>query len=103
MHPEVGLALRLARIAVGKSQWQVAAKVGIHPSLLNLVEAGKRVPEVALVQALLRELSQGNGPAASPLVALVLTEAHRIAAESQEEQATDSLSPSSLSEKGQIH
>lgn len=51
MQNETGLALRLARIAVGKTQWQIAAKIGVHPSLLNLIESGKRAPEAKEVRA----------------------------------------------------
>lgn len=45
MQNEIGLAIRLARVAAGESQWQVAAKVGIHPSILNMIEGGKRMPD----------------------------------------------------------
>jgi len=79
MQNEIGLALRLARIAVGKTQWQVAAKIGVHPSLLNLIESGKRMPEPKYVRAMLEELDAN--PPNSPLVALVLNEAKRIAGE----------------------
>ena len=41
MRNEIGLAIGLARVAVGKAQWQVAAKIGMHASILNLIEAGK--------------------------------------------------------------
>lgn len=79
MQNEIGLALRLARVAVGKTQWQIAAKLGVHPSLVNLIESGKRVPEEKFVHAMLAELSidQPN----SSLVILVLNEARRIAGE----------------------
>lgn len=79
MQNEIGLALRLARIAVGKTQWQVAAKIGVHPSLLNLIESGKRMPESKFVHSVLDELSVN--PPSTPLVTLVLKEAHRIAEE----------------------
>jgi transcriptional regulator with XRE-family HTH domain len=79
MQNEIGLALRLARIAVGKTQWQVAAKIGVHPSLLNLIESGKRAAEPKLVHSVLDELSAN--PPNTPLVALVLNEARRIAGE----------------------
>ena len=79
MQNEIGLALRLVRIAVGKTQWQVAAKIGVHPSLLNLIESGKRIPENKLVHSVLDELSVN--PPSTPLVTLVLKEAHRIAEE----------------------
>jgi ribosome-binding protein aMBF1 (putative translation factor) len=77
MQNEIGLAMRLARIAVGRSQWQVAAKIGIHPSILNLIECGKRVPDPALARSVLKEL--GEDAPRSPLVTLVLKEAQRIA------------------------
>jgi transcriptional regulator with XRE-family HTH domain len=79
MPSEIGLALRLARVAVGKTQWQVAAKIGVHPSLLNLIESGRRIPESKFVRAMLDELSAN--PPDSPLVTLVLKEARRIAEE----------------------
>ncbi len=81
MQNEIGLALRLAVIAVGKTQWQVAAKIGAHPSLLNLIESGKRMPQPKLVSAVLDELSAN--PPSTPLVALVLKEARRIAESNQ--------------------
>ncbi len=79
MQNEIGLALRLARIAVGKTQWQVAAKIGVHPSMVNLIESGKRIPEEKFVNAMLDELNMN--PPDSPLVILVLNEAKRIAGE----------------------
>lgn len=79
MQNEIGLALRLARIAVGKTQWQVAAKIGVHPSMVNLIESGKRMPEEKFVRAMLDELN--TNPPDSPLVTLVLNEAKRIAGE----------------------
>lgn len=79
MQNEIGLALRLARIAVGKTQWQVAAKIGVHPSIVNLIENGKRMPDRKFVNAMLGELE--TNPPDSPLVTLVLNEAKRIAGE----------------------
>lgn len=75
MQSEIGLAIKLARVAVGKSQWQVAAKVGIHPSILNLIENGRRTPNPELAKSVLEEL--GIGGPHTPLASLVL-QARRI-------------------------
>jgi len=77
MQNEIGLAIRLARVAVGLSQWQLAAKVESHPTMINLIENGKRTPDARLVKNILRELDTHAGQA-SPLVKLVLKEARRI-------------------------
>lgn len=79
MQNEIGLALRLARIAVGKTQWQVAAKIDMHPSMLNLIESSKRMPDQKFVSAMPDKLN--TNPPDSPLVALVLNEAKRLAGE----------------------
>ncbi len=45
---DLGLALRLARIVAGMSQWEIASKVGSHQSVVNYLETGKQVkPELA--------------------------------------------------------
>lgn len=87
MQNENRLALRLSRSAVGKTQWQVAAKIGVHPSLLNFVKSGKRTAQPRLPQSLLEELSRDALD--SPIVALVLKESHRIAGEAMD--ADDSV------------
>ncbi len=79
MQNKIGLALRLPRISVGKTQSQVAAKIGVHPSLINFIELGKRAVQPRPPQSLLEESSR-DAPD-SPLVALALQEAHRIARE----------------------
>jgi transcriptional regulator with XRE-family HTH domain len=59
MSNELGLALRLARVAVGKSQWAVARKTGIHPVVVNYLEHGKRKVDANTARALLREIKDG--------------------------------------------
>jgi transcriptional regulator with XRE-family HTH domain len=79
MQNEIGLAIRLARVAVGKSQGQVVAKIGIHPSILNMIESGKRIPDVQITWDVLAALN-ADAPR-SRLVTLVLKEAGRVAGE----------------------
>lgn len=78
MQNEIGLAIRLGRVAVGLSQWQLAAQIGSHPTTINLIENGKRTPDARLLKNVLRELD-AHAPKASPLAALVLKETRRIA------------------------
>ncbi len=76
MQYEIGLAIRLARVAVGKSQWRVAAKCNIHPGILNMIEAGKHMPDPRLARHVLNEL--GTDAPGPPLVGVALKGAQRI-------------------------
>lgn len=53
-----GLDLKLGRVRVGLTQWQLATKAGIHPSRLSEMETGKRPVEDVVVEALAQELAQ---------------------------------------------
>jgi transcriptional regulator with XRE-family HTH domain len=59
MSNELGLALRLARVAVGKTQWDIARKVGIHPVVVNYIEHGKRALDADTAKIMLREIKAG--------------------------------------------
>lgn len=76
MQNEMGLALRLARTATGKSQWDIARKLGLHPVVVNYIERGKRLPTANLAKAMMKEIKQGAPN--SKLVLLVLGEAERV-------------------------
>ncbi|MBM3130962.1 MAG: helix-turn-helix transcriptional regulator [Chloroflexi bacterium] len=76
MQNEIGLAIRLARVAVGKSQWQVARRVGVHPASVNHFERGKRVPDAETVRRLWNAI-EIDAPK-SPLVAMVLKESRKV-------------------------
>ena len=77
MNNEIALALRLARVAMNRTQWDIARHLGIHPVHLNYLERGTRPADPVLVQRVLHELD-ATAPK-SPLATLVLREAHRIA------------------------
>lgn len=54
MENQIGLALRLARTSVGKTQFQISQKLGIHPVTVNYFECGKRVPSPETIRAMLK-------------------------------------------------
>ena len=78
MENDVGMAIRLARIATGKTQWELARKLGVHPVVVNYLEHGKRVRDVNLANAILKELKASTPRLRSRLVSLVMEEAERI-------------------------
>lgn len=45
----IGEQVRTRRKNLGLTQKQIAAKVGIHPSFLSLIEADKRDPSLAVL------------------------------------------------------
>ena len=75
MCDDFGLAMRLARVAVGRSQYQLAARVGIHPTTLNAIERGKKQASARLFRVVLDELK--NGAPVSPLVTSILDEVEK--------------------------
>jgi ribosome-binding protein aMBF1 (putative translation factor) len=77
MNDEIGLAIRLGRVAVGLSQWQLAQKLGVHPVVINSIERGKRVPDAGLVRSMLDAIEASA--TGSRLVGVVLREAERAA------------------------
>lgn len=81
MNNDVGMAVRLARVACGKTQWQLARKLGVHPVVLNHLERGTRVQDVKLADAMLKELQASTPRPRSRLVDLVMQEAERIVCE----------------------
>jgi transcriptional regulator with XRE-family HTH domain len=76
MSNELGLALRLARVAVGKSQWAIARKTGIHPVTINYIEHGKRMLDADTAKIMLREIK--TGAPKSHLVDVVLDAAEKV-------------------------
>ena len=52
-----GLELKLGRIRVGLTQFELAQKAGVHPSRLSEMETGKRPIDAVVVDALARELA----------------------------------------------
>ena len=72
---ELGLAIRVARIAVNISQYRLSAQVGMHVSTLNAVERGRTIPSAELANSLLSELAR-NAPRSS-FVSAVLSDARK--------------------------
>ena len=58
MSDEIGLALRLARVACNRTQWSVARQVNVHPVQLNLIEHGKRAPHPHQARRILDALTK---------------------------------------------
>ena len=73
MHSEIGLALKLARVATGLTQWDLALATGIHPGVILEIEHGRRAPSPELATRMLAEF-QARAPH-YPLVDLILTQA----------------------------
>lgn len=74
---ELGLAIRLARVVSGKSQWDLAKQFGLHPVVINYIEHGKRSIDPILARAILKELKT-SAPKDSRLASLVLAEVEKI-------------------------
>ncbi|MFP4642471.1 MAG: helix-turn-helix domain-containing protein [Chloroflexota bacterium] len=53
-----GIDLKIARIKVGLRQYEVAAEVGILPSRLSEIEAGRRMPSPMLVKRIREVIEQ---------------------------------------------
>jgi transcriptional regulator with XRE-family HTH domain len=58
-YPE-GVELKIARIRAGLRQYQVATSVGILPSRLSEIEAGRRRPSPELLERILRVINGDN-------------------------------------------
>ncbi len=69
-----GMAIRLARTAAGLSQFELAAKVGLHHVTIHLIESGKKPADADLAQRCLRACEPS---AKSPIAIAVLKEARR--------------------------
>lgn len=77
MNDDLALAIRLARIAVGKTQGEVAREIGVNRVMLNYFERGRRKPKRETVLSIFDKL-QRHTPK-SYLAGLVLREARRTA------------------------
>ena len=55
-----GLDFKIARLKAGNRQYEVAARLGIHPSQLSEIESGRRNPSPELLERLVEILSQGK-------------------------------------------
>jgi hypothetical protein len=77
MPTELSLAIRLARVVSGKSQWDIAKHFGLHPIVVNQMEHGKREIDTKLAREMMKEFRAG-APKNSHFASLVLTEAEKI-------------------------
>jgi transcriptional regulator with XRE-family HTH domain len=59
IYPE-GVELKIARIRAGLRQYEVATSVGILPSRLSEIEAGRRRPSPELLERILRVIKGNN-------------------------------------------
>ena len=53
-----GLHIKIARLKAGLRQYDLAAKVGIHPSQLSEIELGRRKPSPEVVERLLQIITE---------------------------------------------
>ena len=56
-----GLRLKIMRLKAGVLQYELAAKLGIHPSRLSEIESGRRTPSPELVERLMQIVRVGEG------------------------------------------
>ena len=62
-YPE-GVEIKVARIRAGLLQYEVAASIGVPPSRLSEIEAGRRRPSPELLKRILQAIKgKGNGDA----------------------------------------
>lgn len=54
-----GLELKIARLRTGLKQYQLAAKVGITPTQLCEIEAGRRQPSPELLKRIFQVIKGG--------------------------------------------
>lgn len=52
-----GLDIKIARLKAGMRQYDVAARLGIHPSQLSEIESGRRQPSPELLEQLMQILN----------------------------------------------
>lgn len=52
------MSIKLARIRKGLKQYKVAAKLGIHPTQLSNIEAGRRKPTLVQLAQLEKALGE---------------------------------------------
>jgi len=55
-----GLELKILRLKAGIRQYELAAKLGIHPSRLSEIESGRRAPSPELVERLTQIVKVGQ-------------------------------------------
>ena len=55
-----GIDIKIARLKAGILQYDLAAKIGIHPSHLSEIETGRRKPSPELLERLLQILNQAK-------------------------------------------
>lgn len=58
-----GIDIKIMRMRVGILQYELAARLGIHPSQLSEIESGRRQPSDELLERLLEILNEGKGDA----------------------------------------
>lgn len=56
--------LKVLRIRRGLRQYDVAARLGIHPGRLSEIESGRRTPSLELLDKLLALLRENSGAGA---------------------------------------
>lgn len=56
-----GLQLKIMRLKAGVLQYELAARLGIHPSRLSEIESGRRTPSPELVERLMQIVRVGEG------------------------------------------
>jgi len=55
-----GLDIKIARIKAGIRQYDLAARLGIHPSRLSEIESGRRKPSPETLEQLVQILSPSS-------------------------------------------
>ena len=58
-----GIDIKIMRLRAGIRQYQLAARLGIHPSKLSEIESGRRQPSDELLQQLMEILNEGKSNA----------------------------------------
>ena len=55
-----GIELKIMRMRAGIRQYELAARLGIHPSQLSEIESGRRQPSPELLEHLMHILNEGK-------------------------------------------
>lgn len=56
-----GLQLKILRLKAGIRQYELAARLAIHPSKLSEIESGRRTPSPDLLERLMQIVKVGEG------------------------------------------
>jgi transcriptional regulator with XRE-family HTH domain len=56
-----GLQLKIMRLKAGIRQYELAARLGIHPSKLSEIESGRYTPSPELIDRLMQIVKGGEG------------------------------------------